>query len=309
MILVLSSASVDFIRGWILLHIGARVNISLISDYLIKLMRLPIAYFDTKMTGDILQRINDHSRIENFLTNSSLNTLFSIFNIAILGAVILIYDWRIFLIFFIGSFIYVLWVWLFMKKRAILDNKSFTQNSANQSNIIQLVTSMQEIKLNACEQQKRWEWEHIQAKLYKLNIKGLVLAQYQESGGILINQIKNILITALVASFVIKGQITLGMMLAIQYIIGQLNSPIEQLIVFFRQLQDANLSIERLQDIYEKDDEVFDMQLQLQDIPDNASINIANLFFSYDKLAPIPTLKNINLCIPVSYTHLRAHET
>lgn len=298
MVLIFSSASVDFIRGWILLHIGARVNISLISDYLIKLMRLPIAYFDTKMTGDILQRINDHSRIENFLTSSSLNTLFSIFNIAILGTVILIYDWRIFLIFFIGSFIYVLWVWLFMKRRAILDNKSFAQNSANQSNIIQLVTGMQEIKLNACEQQKRWEWEHIQAKLYKLNIKGLALAQYQESGGILINQIKNILITALVASFVIKGQITLGMMLAIQYIIGQLNSPIEQLIVFFRQLQDANLSIERLQDIYAKEDEVFDMQLQLQEIPDNASINITNLFFSYDKLAPIPTLKNINLCIP-----------
>ena len=298
MVLVLSSTSVDFIRGWILLHIGARVNISLISDYLIKLMRLPIAYFDTKMTGDILQRINDHSRIENFLTNSSLNTLFSIFNIVILGAVILIYDWRIFLIFFFGSFLYVLWVWLFMKRRAILDNKSFAQNSANQSNIIQLVTGMQEIKLNACEQQKRWEWEHIQAKLYKLNIKGLALAQYQESGGVLINQIKNILITALVASFVIKGQITLGMMLAIQYIIGQLNSPIEQLIVFFRQLQDAKLSIERLQDIYAKDDEILNVQLQLQEIPDNASINITNLFFSYDKLNPIPTLKNIDLCIP-----------
>lgn len=298
MVLILSNASVDFIRGWILLHIGARVNISLISDYLIKLMRLPIAFFDTKMTGDILQRINDHSRIENFLTNSSLNTLFSVFNIIILGAVILIYDWRIFLIFFVGSFIYVLWVWLFMKRRAILDNKSFAQNSANQSNIIQLVTGMQEIKLNACEQRKRWEWEHIQAKLYKLNIKGLALAQYQESGGILINQTKNILITALVASFVIKGQITLGMMLAIQYIIGQLNSPIEQLIVFFRQLQDAKLSIERLQDIYTKDNEVLNEQLQLQEIPKNSSINVSNLYFSYDKLDPIPTLKNINLYIP-----------
>lgn len=298
MVLVISSTSVEFIRGWILLHIGARVNISLLSDYLIKLTSLPISYFDTKMTGDILQRINDHSRIENFLTNSSLATLFSIFNIVVLGAVILIYDWRIFLIFFIGSLIYVLWVWIFMKRRAELDNKSFAQNSANQSNIIQLIAGMQEIKLNACEQRKRWEWEHIQAKLFKINVKGLALSQYQASGGILINQIKNIIITALVASFVIKGQITLGMMLAIQYIIGQLNSPIDQLIVFFRQMQDAKLSMERLQEIYSKEDEVSISQIQSFEIPENVSIQIENLSFSYNKLDSKATLNNINLNIP-----------
>lgn len=298
MVLVLSSTSVEFIRGWILLHIGARVNISLLSDYLIKLTNLPISYFDTKMTGDILQRINDHSRIENFLTNSSLATLFSIFNIVILGSVILVYDWRIFFIFFVGSLFYVLWVWAFMKRRADLDNKSFAQNSANQSNIVQLITGMQEIKLNACEQRKRWEWEHIQAKLFKLNVKGLTLSQYQASGGIFINQIKNIIITALVASFVIKGQITLGMMLAIQYIIGQLNSPIDQLIVFFRQFQDAKLSMERLQEIYSKEDEVTPLQIQSFEIPDNASIKIENLSFSYNKLDSKVTLNNINLNIP-----------
>lgn len=298
MALIISTTSIDFIRGWILLHLGTRVNISLLSDYLIKLMNLPISYFDTKMTGDILQRISDHSRIQNFLTNSSLNTLFSIFNIIIFGVVIFIYDWRIFIIFFIGSIIYILWVWLFMKKREEIDNKSFAQNSANQSSIIQLITGMQEIKLNACEQHRRWEWEHIQAKLFRLNVKALALAQYQESGGVLINQTKNIIITALVASFVIKGQITLGMMLAIQFIIGQLNSPIEQLIVFFRQLQDAKLSLERLQEVHTKENEVSKQQ-SIQEIPDETSIQIKNLVFSYDKLATKPTIKILDLNIPL----------
>lgn len=297
LVLVISSTSVEFIRGWILLHLGMRVNISLISDYLAKLMRLPIAYFDTKMTGDILQRINDHSRIQNFLTNSSLNTLFSIVNIVIFGAVILAYDWRIFLIFFVGSALYIAWVWMFMKRRAMLDHKMFAQNSANQSNMVQLVSGMQEIKLNTCEQQKRWEWERIQARIYKITIKGLALAQYQQSGGILINQIKNAVITALVAAFVIKGQITLGMMLAIQYIIGQLNSPIDQLITFIRQYQDAKLSLDRLQEIYSKENEEPENKMLIRDIR-RQDIIIRNLTFRYDKLSDTPTLDTINLTIP-----------
>jgi len=297
LVLVISSTSVEFIRGWILLHLGMRVNISLISDYLAKLMRLPIAYFDTKMTGDILQRINDHSRIQNFLTNSSLNTLFSIVNIVIFGAVILIYDWRIFLIFFVGSALYVAWVWMFMKRRAVLDHKMFAQNSANQSNMVQLVSGMQEIKLNTCEQQKRWEWERIQARIYKITIKGLALSQYQQSGGILINQIKNAVITAIVAAFVIKGQITLGMMLAIQYIIGQLNSPIDQLITFIRQYQDAKLSLDRLQEIYTKENEEPENKILIRDIR-RQDIIIKNLTFRYDKLSDTPTLDAINLTIP-----------
>lgn len=301
LVLVISSTSVEFIRGWILLHLGMRVNISLISDYLAKLMRLPIAYFDTKMTGDILQRINDHSRIQNFLTNSSLNTLFSIVNIVIFGAVILIYDWRIFLIFFVGSALYVAWVWMFMKRRAVLDHKMFAQNSANQSNMVQLVSGMQEIKLNTCEQQKRWEWERIQARIYKITIKGLALSQYQQSGGILINQIKNAVITALVAAFVIKGQITLGMMLAIQYIIGQLNSPIDQLITFIRQYQDAKLSLDRLQEIYSKENEEPENKMLIRDIR-RQDIIIKNLTFRYDKLSDAPTLDSINLTIPKGKT-------
>ena len=260
-------------------------------------MRLPIAYFDTKMTGDILQRINDHTRIQQFLTNTSLSTLFSIVNVLIFGVVILFYSQMIFLIFFLGSAFYVAWVWLFMKRRAILDHKMFTQNSANQSNMVQLVTGMQEIKLNGCEQQKRWEWEHIQARIYKITVKGLALSQYQQSGGILINQLKNAIITAFVAALVIKGEITLGMMLAIQYIIGQLNSPVDQLINFARQYQDAKLSLDRLQEIYSKDDERPLEKTLITEIHNN-DIKIENLTFRYDKLNEKPTLDNINLTIP-----------
>lgn len=301
LVLVISSASVEFIRGWILLHIGMRVNISLISDYLAKLMRLPIAYFDTKMTGDILQRINDHTRIQEFLTNTTLSTLFSITNIIIFGLVILFYNWIVFAIFFIGSALYVAWVWLFMRRRAVLDHKMFAQNSANQSNMVQLVSSMQEIKLYACEQQKRWEWEHIQAQKYQITIKGLALTQYQQSGGILINQLKNALITAFVAALVIQGSITLGMMLSIQYIIGQLNSPIDQLIGFIRQYQDAKLSIDRLQEIYTKDDERPANKSLITDIH-NADIRIEHLTFRYDKLSEKPTLNDISLTIPKGKT-------
>ena len=297
MVLVISSTSVEFIRGWILLHIGMRVNISLISDYLAKLMRLPIAYFDTKMTGDILQRINDHTRIQEFLTSTSLSTLFSIVNIIIFGLVILFYNWLIFLIFFIGSGLYIAWVWVFMKRRAVLDHKMFAQNSANQSNMVQLVGGMQEIKLNGCEQQKRWEWEHIQARIYRITVKGLTLSQYQQSGGVLINQMKNAIITALVAALVIKGNITLGMMLSIQYIIGQLNSPVDQLIGFVRKYQDAKLSLDRLQDIYIKDDEQPVGKTLIADIK-NADIKIEHLSFRYDKLNEKPTLDDINLTIP-----------
>ncbi len=297
LVLVISSTSVEFIRGWILLHIGMRVNISLISDYLAKLMRLPVAYFDTKMTGDILQRINDHTRIQSFLTNTSLSTLFSIVNVIIFGIVILFYSRVIFFIFFGGSLLYIGWVWIFMKQRATLDNKMFAQNSANQSNMVQLVNGMQEIKLNACEQRKRWEWEHIQARIYRITVKGLALAQYQQSGGILINQLKNVIITALVATLVVKGKITLGMMLSIQYIIGQLNSPIDQLINFFRQYQDARLSLDRLQEVYDKKDETDTGKPLIMNIPD-ADIQIKGLTFRYDKLNDKPVLDNINLNIP-----------
>ena len=255
LMLSFSSSAVEFIRGWILLHLGTRINIALISDFLIKLMKMPINYFDSKMTGDILQRINDHKRIQDFLTGSSLSVIFSVFNIIIFGIVLLVYSGMIFLIFMCGSALYVAYVWLFMKKRAELDHKRFAQQSANQSTVVQLVNGMQEIKLSACEQQKRWEWERIQAKLFRVNIKSLALRQYQDSGAVLINQSKNLLITALVASLVVKGEMTLGMMLSVQYIIGQLNSPVNELIAFARDMQDARLSMNRLSEVRDKPDE------------------------------------------------------
>ncbi len=299
LMLIVSLTTVEFIRGWILLHIGTRINISLVSDYLAKLMRLPMGFFDTRMTGDILQRMGDHTRIQNYLTNSSLNILFSLFNILIFSAVLLFYNLTIFLIFITGSILYFLWVSIFMKKREILDHKNFEQLAANQSNVIQLITGMQEIKLNACEQQKRWEWERIQAKLFKLRIKGLALTQYQDSGAVLINQTKNILITALVAKFVIDGQMTLGMMLSVQYILGQLNSPIDQLISFYRESQDARLSINRLGEVHNKEDETVESKTYIHEIPSNAGLEIDQLTFAYDTTAAgKPVLKDINLSIP-----------
>ncbi len=298
LMLSFSSSAVDFIRGWILLHLGTRINIALISDFLIKLMKMPISYFDSKMTGDILQRINDHKRIQDFLTGSSLSVIFSVFNIIIFGIVLLAYSGMIFLIFMGGSALYVAYVWLFMKKRAELDHKRFAQQSANQSTVVQLVNGMQEIKLSACEQQKRWEWERIQAKLFKVNIKSLALRQYQDSGAVLINQSKNLLITALVASLVVKGEMTLGMMLSVQYIIGQLNSPVNELIAFARDMQDARLSMDRLSEVRDKPDEEDPTRELLREIPEGKEIRLQNLNFKYDPLSEYPTLDDINLVIP-----------
>ena len=298
LMLSFSSSAVDFIRGWILLQLGTRINIALISDFLIKLMKMPISYFDSKMTGDILQRINDHKRIQDFLTGSSLSVIFSVFNIIIFGIVLLVYSGMIFLIFMGGSALYVAYVWLFMKKRAELDHKRFAQQSANQSTVVQLVNGMQEIKLSACEQQKRWEWERIQAKLFKVNIKSLALRQYQDSGAVLINQSKNLLITALVASLVVKGEMTLGMMLSVQYIIGQLNSPVNELIAFARDMQDARLSMDRLSEVRDKPDEEDPTRELLREIPEGKEIRLQNLNFKYDPLSEYPTLDDINLVIP-----------
>lgn len=299
LVLTFSNATVQFIRGWILLHLGSRINIALISDYLIKLTRMPMGYFDTKMVGDILQRINDHTRIQDYLTNSSLNVLFSFFNIVILGLVLAFYNLKIFAIFIIGSLLYFLWVWLFMKKRAELDHKNFAQQSANQSTVIQLITGMQEIKLNACEQQKRWGWEAIQARLFRIRVKGMALSQYQDSGAIFINQTKNILITALVAKFVIDGEMTIGMMVAVQYIIGQLNSPVDQIIEFARKTQDARLSLDRLSDLQTQEDEATLDDSRIQEIPSGKNLLAGGLYFAYDGTSEgIYVLDDVGIMIP-----------
>lgn len=253
--LYLAQTAVEFIRSWILLHISTRINISIISDFLIKLMKLPIGFFDTKMIGDIMQRIGDHSRIEAFLTSSTLNTLFSFVNLIVFSIVLALYSLKLFTVFLVASVLYVLWITIFLKKRKELDYKRFAQASAEQSNLYQLITGMQEIKLNNCEKQKRWEWESIQAKLFRVSIKGLALSQYQQSGAFFINETKNILISFVSAAAVIKGDMTLGMMTAVQYIIGQLNAPINQMIGFIQSAQDAKISLERLGEIHNREDE------------------------------------------------------
>ena len=296
--LFISRTAVEFNRGWILLHMGTRINISILSDFLIKLMRLPVSFFDTKMIGDLLQRIGDHTRIENFLTSSTLDILFSFINLIIFGIVLAVYDLPIFGVFMLGSVLYVLWVVIFMKKRRTLDYKRFDQMSSNQSSLIQLITGMQEIKLHNSEKQKRWEWERIQASLFKISIKSLALNQYQQAGSSFINELKNIFITFLAAKSVIDGEITLGMMLAIQYIIGQLNSPINQLVSFITTAQDAKISLERLGEIHNKEDEEKESGEKITIFPEDTSLKVSDLSFQYEGPHAEFVLKDVNLTIP-----------
>lgn len=298
--LFIGKTSVDIIRGWILLHLSTRINISLISDFFIKLMNLPIAYFDSKMTGDIMQRINDHNRIKNLLTSTSLNTLFSFFNLFIFGGVLAWYDLKIFTIFFIGSALYVVWVMLFLKRRKDLDYKRFSQMSNEQSKVIELINGMQEIKLHNAEKQKRWSWEFLQARLFKISMKGLVLEQTQTIGSSFINELKNILITVFSAKLVIDGQITLGMLMAISYIIGQLNSPIQQLIGFIYSAQDAKIALERLSEIHNREDEIsVSSASESADIPENEDFSLSNVHFRYTG-SHEEVIKGLNLTIPAN---------
>lgn len=295
--LFIGRTSIEVIRSWILLHLSTRINISLVSDFFIKLMNLPIAFFDTRMTGDILQRINDHKRIEQILTNSSLNVLFSMLNIFVFSIVLAYYNLTIFGIFALGSVLYFLWIAVFLKKRRDLDYKRFSEVSQEQSKVIELINGMQEIKLHNAEKQKRWSWEFVQARLFKVSIKSLALEQYQSVGSGFINELKNILITVLSAKLVIDGDITLGMMLAISYIVGQLNSPIAQLINFVREVQDAKISLERLSEIHLKEDEEPNGANRINDINTDCTIEVSDLSFRYIG-SDLLVLKNLNLTIP-----------
>jgi ATP-binding cassette, subfamily B, bacterial len=298
LMLFFSRTAVEFIRSWILLHIGTRINISIISDFLIKLMKLPMGFFDSKMTGDILQRIQDHYRIESFLTSSTLSILFSFVNLLIFGVVLAVYSTKIFLVFLLGSILYVAWVMFFLKKRKDIDYKRFDQLSKNQSNIIQLVQGMQEIKLNNCEKQKRWDWENLQAKLFKISVKGMALNQYQQAGALFLNELKNIFILFLAAKSVIEHSMSLGEMLAVQYIIGQLNGPVDQLIMFIQSAQDAKISLERLTEIHSKKNEEDELEIKASVFPEKRDIHIRNLSFQYDGPNSESVLNDLNIVIP-----------
>jgi ATP-binding cassette subfamily B protein len=297
----LGRTMVEIFRSWILLHLSTRINISLVSDFLIKLMRLPISYFDVKMTGDIMQRIGDHQRIEHLLTNQSLNVLFSAFNFIVFGAVLAIYNIPVFLIFLAGTLLYFFWVSFFMKKRRDLDHKRFEQMSSERSKIMELISGMQEIKLHNAERQKRWGWEFLQISLFKIQIKGLRLEQVQSSGASIINELKNILISFFTAKLVIDGSLTLGMMLSVSYIIGQLNAPIAQFLGFIFSLQDAKISLERLNEIHNKEDEEPTTENKETELPESKDLKLENISFRYlgsDKMV----LDNISLLIPENKT-------
>jgi ATP-binding cassette subfamily B protein len=292
--------TIDIIRNWILLHMSSRINISLVSDFFVKLMKLPIAYFDSKMTGDIMQRIQDHYRIESFLTGSSLNVLFSMFNLVVFSGVLAWYNITIFLVFIFGSVLYVVWILFFLKRRADLDFKRFNQNSQNQSKVMELINGMQEIKLHNAERQKRWQWENLQVKLFKINIQGLALSQWQNSGSSVINELKNILITFLTAKLVLDGQITLGMMLSVSYITGSLNAPIIELVQFIQHWQDAKLSLQRLSEIHNKEDEEPYGKDVIIEIEANLEFQIKDLSFQYLGVGNSLVIENLTVEIPAN---------
>ena len=301
MMLLFSRTAIDFIRSKILLHISTRINISLISDFFIKLMKLPMKFFDTKLLGDLLQRIEDHRRVEQFLTSSSLSLLFSFFTFLVFGIVLAVYNLGIFLVFLLGTLFYAGWIILFLKKRRQLDYKYFEQAGKNRNVTYQLIGGMQEIKLQGCEQRTRWEWEDVQADLFKVNLQSLNLQQVQQAGSIIINEVKNILITVLAAASVIQGNMTLGMMLAVQYIIGQLNSPVEQLIQFIYSWQDVSISLDRMNEIHTETNEENTERIRNTYTDETAqghSIKVKDLSFKYDIYSPKDILSNINLSIP-----------
>lgn len=292
----------NLIRSWIMLHVTTRVSISLISDFLIKLMKLPIAFFDSKQIGDILQRIGDHRRIQSFLTGTLISIFFSIFTFLVYTIIMAGYHAGMLAVFLSGSVLYILWVLMFLKKRRHLDYMRFQEASVHQSNLVQLVSSMQEIKLNGCEKQKRWEWERIQARLFKVSIKGLTLEQSQSVGAFFINQTKNILISFLAAKSVVNGEMTLGIMMAVQYILGHLNAPIEQFIGFVQSAQDARISLERLGEIHNREDEEKSDDAKIKAIPDARSIELKGVTYQYEGPHSPKVLEDINLIIPARKT-------
>ncbi|MBW4772813.1 peptidase domain-containing ABC transporter [Prevotella jejuni] len=298
LMLTISRTAIDFIRRWLLLHISLRINISLVSDFFIKLLKLPMSFFDTKLMGDLMQRMGDHSRVNSFLTQQTLSIVFSLFTFVVFSIVLLSYNWLIFAIFMLGSLLYGGWLALFLRRRKVLDYELFEQQAINNNKTYEFITSMQEIKLQDCEQRRRWEWEDVQADLFGVQMKSLKLQQTQEAGSIFINELKNIVITVVAATAVIHGQLTLGMMLAVQYIIGQLNSPVEQLMSFFYSVQDVRISLERINEIHRMDDENGKQGLETSVKEEDKGIDLENVNFKYDPHALKTIIDNVSLTIP-----------
>jgi ATP-binding cassette, subfamily B, bacterial len=298
LVLFISQTSIGIIRSWLLMHITSRMNVRMLSDFLIKLMNLPIAFFGSKTTGDLMQRIQDHSRIQAFLSATTLDTFFSVFSISVFGAILFYFQPLLFVVFAVGASLYAIWVLFFLKRRAEIDYLYFDQASGNQSSTIQLINGMQEIKLNGSERRRRWEWEAIKIRLFKLNIRGLALSQMQNEGGQFINEVKNIVISFIAAKSVIDGNLTLGSMLSVQYIIGQMNVPLNNFINFIRSYQDAQLSMNRLTEIHEKPNEEDSKASLIAELPKEQSIQVCNLHFRYGSSSAAWVLRDLNFTIP-----------
>lgn len=293
-----TTLSIDYMRSWILLHINSRIDIQLISDFLIKLTAMPLHFFDSRMTGDILQRIGDHGRIKNFLLSNSLRIVFSLMNFLVFLAILAYYDFLVLVIFVAGNSLYAAWISFFMRYRRELDIKRFGQSALEQSRLIQLVQGMQDVKLNNCERQKRWEWERIQVRLFKIGLKGLQIGQLQQSGSVFFSQTTNFLIYYIAAKSVVEGTMTLGMMMSLTYIIGQVSAPINEFISFSQAFQDAKISLERLNEIHMQKDEETDIDKKMSALPEGRDIEINNVSFSYNGSEDEFALKNVSLSIP-----------
>ncbi len=298
LMLFIAQLTVGYIRSWIMLHINSRIDISLISDFLVKLTSMPLHFFDTKKTGDIMQRIGDHGRIKSFLMGNSMNIMFSLVNFVVFMGILAYYDLKILTIFLVGNSLYVMWILFFMRYRRELDIKRFNLASTEQSRVIQLIQGMQDIKLNNCEKQKRWEWERIQVRLFKVSVKGLTVGQIQQTGSAFFTQSTNILISFIAAKAVVDGDMTLGMMMSLTYIIGQISAPIGDLIGFAHALQDAKISLERLNEIHAQEDEESGIADKLPTLPKDRSISIEHLTYSYSGADRDYALKDVSLKIP-----------
>lgn len=301
MMIVFGRTATDFIRRWLMMHVSMRINISLVSDFFIKLLKFPMSFFDTKLMGDLMQRMGDHGRVQTFLTSQTLSIAFSVLNFLVFGAVLFVYDKLIFGLFLTGSILYGLWATVFLRKRKILDYELFEKQSINQNKTYQFITSMQEIKLQDCEQRRRWEWEDVQADLFIIQMKSLKLQQTQESGSVFINEVKNILITVFAAKAVINGEITLGAMLAIQYIVGQLNSPVAQLMGFVYSIQDVKISLERINEIHEGPNEET-KEGSCSMFTSSQSIKLTDVEFKYDPHGQNNIIDHISIDIPEGKT-------
>ncbi|MEY3500069.1 MAG: hypothetical protein RL308_1738 [Bacteroidota bacterium] len=302
LVLILSQTLVSVFREWLLIHITSRFNIKMVSDYLFKMLKLPVSYFDTRNAGEHLQRITDHSRIQNFVSSSTLNMIFSMITFIIFNCILAYYNLKIFIVFIVGAILYVGWTFFFLKKRAELDYKRFDETSQSQTNLLQIISGVKEIKINNSQRKNRWKWEYNQISLFKTSLSTMKLVQYQTIGASFINEVKNIVITFLAAKAVVDGNLTLGMMISTQYIVGQLNLPLSNFIIFIQTWQDAKISLERLSQVHKRDDEDLATAKKSNELPDTKTIEIKDLSYRYGGKSTPFVLKNVNCIIPEGKT-------